>query len=110
MPARPPVSLEELQNYPRMASWFNPRLLTRLLWKVVVSDLFGQYADRRLIVAALDTATEAELVARARKLKLSPDAGGAVWVDFVADLGDVPCGLGIAADAFPDIQVGIVNA
>jgi hypothetical protein len=95
MPARPPVSLEELQHYPRMTSWFNPGLLTKLLWKVIVSDLFGQYADRRLIVAALDTvpepddpAQEPELVKRARKLKLEPDPEGAVWIDFVADLGD----------------------
>lgn len=87
MVAKPPVSLEELGKYPRMTSWFNPRLLAKLLFKVIVSDMFGQYADRRLIVAALDTVSEAELFDRAQ-INLAPDADGAVWIDFVADLGD----------------------
>ena len=39
--------------YPSMAHWFNPVLISKLLWKVIVSDVFGQYADRRLMVAAL---------------------------------------------------------
>jgi len=55
MPIKPPVSLEQLKNYPTMTRWFHPGLLLKLLWRVVVSDLFGQYADRRLMVAALDT-------------------------------------------------------
>ena len=98
-----PISLDELQNYPRMTSWFRPDLLTKLLWRVIVSDLFGQYADRRLIVAALDPVPGDELVHRARQFYpeavfekeedrpptiLNPDQDGAVWVDFVADLGD----------------------
>jgi hypothetical protein len=98
MPVTPPPSLEELAEYPRMAAWFNPVLLTRLLWRVIVSDVFGQYADRRLIVAALDPVTPKELFDRARYFMpgqenqqvwtFSPDADGAVWFDFVADLGD----------------------
>ena len=98
-----PVSLDELQNYPTMTSWFRPGLLTKLLWRVVVSDLVGQYADRRLIVAALDPVPSDELVHRARQFYseavfekaedcqptiFKPDQDGAVWVDFVADLGD----------------------
>ncbi|MDX8540784.1 metallophosphoesterase [Mesorhizobium abyssinicae] len=81
-----------------MTGWFSPGLLLRLLWRVVLSDLFGQYADRRLIVAALDTAPPDELVGRAQQFlpgknneelwTLEPDEDGAVWVDFVADLGD----------------------
>src|SRR4051812_13271492 len=108
--ATPPPPLEKLAKYPRMTAWFNPVLLGRLLWRVVLSDLFGQYADRRLIVAALDTvrseeppqadhpARPNEFVRRARQFMpgepneytctLTPDAEGAVWVDFVADLGD----------------------
>ncbi|CDX21362.1 conserved membrane hypothetical protein [Mesorhizobium plurifarium] len=81
-----------------MTGWFSPGLLLRLLWRVVLSDLFGQYADRRLIVAALDAASQDELVERANQFlpgkdneqlcSLDPDEDGAVWVDFVADLGD----------------------
>jgi hypothetical protein len=97
MPTTPPP-LEELAKYPRMTPWFDPLLLVRLLWRVIVSDLFGQYADRRLIVAALDPVSEDELFDRAQKFlpgheneemwTFSPDAEGALWVDFVADLGD----------------------
>jgi hypothetical protein len=105
--AKPPVSLEELAKYPTMTPWFNPGLLGKLLWRVVVSDLFGQYADRRLIVAALDPVlfdkedrTKSEdLIKRARRFMpgednaevwtFTPDrTDGSVWVDFVADLGD----------------------
>src|SRR5262245_30999826 len=88
MAIRPPVPLDRLKQFPRMTSWFNPGLLLRLLAKVVVSDVFGQYADRRLIVAALDNVPEAKLVERAKSLNLQPDDEGAVWFDFVADLGD----------------------
>jgi hypothetical protein len=98
-----PVSLEVLKTYPRMTSWFRPDLLGKLLWRVIVSDLFGQYADRRLIVAALDAVSKEELLKRARQFYpgtpfdnednrpptvFEPDADGAVWIDFVADLGD----------------------
>src|SRR3954462_9039605 len=93
-----PVPLDVLRDYPTMTSWFRPGLLAKLLWRVIVSDLFGQYADRRLIVAALDTANDRDLVARAQQFMpgkdneevwaLNPNPDGAIWIDFVADLGD----------------------
>jgi hypothetical protein len=98
MPATPPPALERLAKYPKMTSWFRPDVLAKLLWRVIVSDLFGQYADRRLIVAALDTVSDQELVERARQFipgkgnaedwTLTPDSEGAIWIDYVADLGD----------------------
>jgi hypothetical protein len=98
MVATKPPSLQELARYPKMTSWFQPVLLAKLLWRVVVSDLFGQYADGRLIVAALDPVSELELVARAKQFAsenandevwaFTPDASGSVWIDYVADLGD----------------------
>jgi hypothetical protein len=81
------VPLDELKKYPKMTRWFNPRLLSKLLLKVIVSDMFGQYADRRLVMAALDTVPEKELYDRTQ-LNLQLDAKGHVWVDYVADLGD----------------------
>lgn len=87
MAATPPVSLEVLKKYPTMTRWFNPLLLSKLLLKVVVSEMFGQYADRRLIMAALDTLPEKELFDRTQ-LKLPLDADGNLWVDYLADLGD----------------------
>jgi hypothetical protein len=96
--ATPVPSPAKLATYPRMTGWFGPILLTKLLGRVVVSDMFGQYADRRLILAALDTVSPEELVERAQKFlpgkkneqvwTFTPDADGAVWVDFLADLGD----------------------
>jgi hypothetical protein len=98
MPTTKPVSIEELKKYPTMARWFDPRLLAKLLWRVIISDIFGQYADRRLIVAALDPASDEELLDRAKQFEpgegkqelwtFAPDQDGAVWLDFVADLGD----------------------
>jgi hypothetical protein len=70
----PPVSLDELARYPRMTGWFSPPLLVRLVGRVLVSGLFGHYADRRLVIAALDTAPEAELIARARAFLPEPGA------------------------------------
>lgn len=84
-----------LARYPGMTGWFQPTLLARLLRRVIVSETFGWYADRRLIVAALDTAPEAEHVRRARAPvagegpgRVDPDEQGAIWIDYVADLGD----------------------
>jgi hypothetical protein len=81
-----------------MAGWFEPGLLIKLLWRVIVSDVFGQYADRRLVLAALDPVDSKELVRRAQQFMpgndneevwaFTPDAEGAVWIDYVADLGD----------------------
>ena len=83
------VTLEDLQKFPRMAHWFNPLLLGKLLLQVIISGLFGQYADRRLIEAALDTVPDEELVTRADITdRVRPDSTGAVWIDYAADLGD----------------------
>jgi hypothetical protein len=82
--------LKDYKTYPRMVHWFNPVLLLRLLNNVITSAMFGQYADRRLIVAALDNQAPDEHLQRATSLvnKLSPSQDGPVWFDFVADLGD----------------------
>lgn len=82
--------LDDTKTYPRMAHWFDPVLLLKLLNNVVVSSMFGQYADRRLIIAALDTVLPEEHTKRAKdfRSRLTPDKDGAVWIDWVADLGD----------------------
>ncbi len=94
MTATPPPPLDVLARYPRMTGWFQPTLLLRLLRRVVVSETFGQYADRRLLVAALDTVSKKEHLRRARMLmedgpgRIVPDEDGAIWIDYLADLGD----------------------
>jgi hypothetical protein len=82
--------LNDTKTYPRMAHWFNPVLLLQLLNNVVVSSMFGQYADRRLMIAALDTVPPEEHARRAEEFRsrLEPDKDGGVWIDWVADLGD----------------------
>lgn len=82
--------LDDFKKFPRMVRWFNPLLLIKLLNNVITSAMFGQYADRRLIVAALDTVDPKIHEKRARLLredKIIPTEGP-VWFDFVADLGD----------------------
>ena len=68
--ATKPPELEALAKYPKMAAWFDPVLLVRLLWRVILSGMFGQYADRRLIVAALEQKQVVDLYAAARKYHL----------------------------------------
>jgi hypothetical protein len=82
--------LNDTKSYPRMAHWFNPVLLLQLLNNVVVSSMFGQYADRRLMIAALDTVPPEEHAKRAEefRMRLKPDEKGGSWIDWVADLGD----------------------
>jgi hypothetical protein len=78
----------DLPRLPHMTGWFEPVLLLKLLLRVIVSDVFGQYADRRLMEAALDPATKDDHVARARIGDFEKDTDGAIWIDFVSDLGD----------------------
>lgn len=79
-----------------MVSWYDPRLLARIGIRTIISAVFGQYADQRLIQAVTDPATDADLVRRYDyctepnnpDLCLPADGDGAVWVDYIADLGD----------------------
>jgi hypothetical protein len=87
--AKPKTPVEELRGFPGMVRWFNPPLLLDTARQAIASALFGQYADRRLIQAALDTSGDNQCAARADLSKtIQPRADGNVWVDFVADLGD----------------------
>lgn len=86
--ADPKTPAEALRDYPGMVRWFNPPLLLDTARQAIASALFGQYADRRLIQAALDT-TGDQCAARADlSNNVQPRADGTIWVDFVADLGD----------------------
>ncbi len=78
-----------------MVDWFDPELLAKVGVRSVLSATIGSYTDQRLIQAATDQATEDELKARydysdtgKPSERLKPDASGAVWVDYIADLGD----------------------
>lgn len=89
--APPPVS-----GMPFMTAWYGPRALTQTGIRDFVSRVIGQYADQRVLQAAVDRPYLAQLVARydysdplaAPEQVLPADADGAVWVDYVSDSGD----------------------
>lgn len=62
-----------------MVDWLAPGQLAQTGIKAVISDIFGSYADKRDVMAALDPGPRLDdLYARE----------GELWLDFVADLGD----------------------
>src|SRR5262249_25818406 len=82
---------------PQMVSWYDPRLLARVGIRTLVSSVFGQYADQRLMQAVTDTAEGAELIGRddycankggGPQQWLRVGETGAYWIDYIADVGD----------------------
>jgi hypothetical protein len=66
-----------------MVRWFSPAVLFTSAMRVVVSTLFGEYADKRDFQAALDPEPGPPMAYGA-----ADEEDGALWLDFVADLGD----------------------
>lgn len=84
-----PDNLFNKADYPGMVHWFSPKVLFNVVRKVLTSTVFAQYADRRLIHASLDPFTAESLIERCGgELGICGSKKGAVWVDYVADLGD----------------------
>jgi hypothetical protein len=79
---------QRLRSMPGMVRWFSPLVLLRTARQAIDSALFGQYADRRLMQAALDPLSSNIVARNDLSQSVRPDEDGAVWVDFVADLGD----------------------
>lgn len=79
---------EHLSQFPGMTGWFEPKLLLKLLLNVIVSQMFGQYADRRLVHAALDKQSPTESRDGTDVTKETKRDDGDVWIDYIADLGD----------------------
>jgi hypothetical protein len=82
---------------PQMVSWYDPRLLARVGVRTIVSSVFGQYADQRLMQAVTDPCDDRELCLRYDysnpssddpNHRLTLDPSGALWIDYVADVGD----------------------
>lgn len=82
----PPPNLLTL---PTMVSWYGPRALWSTALRAIVSATFGQYADQRVMQAAVDYVHYSELIERYNYSALPPMAGTeGVWVDYIADTGD----------------------
>jgi hypothetical protein len=80
-----------------MVSWYDPRLLARVGVRTMVSSVFGQYADQRLMQAVTDPCDDKELCRRYdysdpklsdKNRRIAADESGAFWIDYVADVGD----------------------
>jgi len=81
-----------LKALPRMVRWYSPSHLISTGWRSVVSEIFGQYADQRIMQATIDGFTP-EMIQQVVARDNYSDArdlgdGNTVWIDYVADLGD----------------------
>jgi hypothetical protein len=92
-----PVRQLRLGRLPKMVSWYDPRLLARVGIRTIVSSVFGQYADQRLMQAVTDPADDREIGRRYDygdpkapdpHRRIAADESGAFWIDYVADVGD----------------------
>src|SRR5690606_7384167 len=62
----------------KMVDWFDPRQLAFTATKTVISGIFGNFADRREMQAALDPGLEPH------DFSDRPE----ICIDFISDLGD----------------------
>ena len=92
-----PLRQLRMGHLPKMVSWYDPRLLARVGIRTMVSSVFGQYADQRLMQAVTDPCDDRELCRRYDysnleagdpQHRVAADASGAIWIDYVADVGD----------------------
>ena len=92
-----PLRQLRMGRLPKMVSWYDPRLLGRIGVRTIVSSVFGQYADQRLMQAVTDPCDDKQLCARYDysdtkatdpKKHIPVDASETFWIDYVADLGD----------------------
>lgn len=91
------IAVENFKKLPGMSHWFSPRVLLDAARRAIISKIFANYSDGRLINAALDTYPDSTLFARCIPKKtrkddqvteIKPNQKGEVWIDYVADLGD----------------------
>lgn len=96
-----PLRQLRMGRLPKMVSWYDPRLLARIGIRTIISSVFGQYADQRLMQAVTDPCTDDELRCRydysktdgpaegeTGQNRLALDESGAFWIDYVSDVGD----------------------
>jgi hypothetical protein len=92
-----PIQRLRSGEVPGMVGWYEPRLLARVGMRTIISSVFGQYADQRLIQAATDVAPIETIINRYNYSDVrseDPDRrvalgeNGAFWIDYIADIGD----------------------
>lgn len=86
---KPKVDISKL---PGMVSWYSPSLLAETGSRHLISRIFGQFADQRIMQATVDGFTPSILTTVAKRYDYSNKpqytSDGAFWVDYVSDLGD----------------------
>jgi hypothetical protein len=84
LPSTRPGGIEEIgfERMP-MVRWLSPRVLIDAGLRVIVSTLFGEYSDKREFQVVLDPPPSTPLA-----YGPADEQQGALWLDFVADLGD----------------------
>lgn len=89
------VDLEQdvdISKLPGMVAWYSPALLVETGSRHLISRIFGQFADQRIMQATVDGFTPAILATVVKRYDYSnkPEytSEGAFWVDYVSDLGD----------------------
>ncbi len=90
------LNFSDDKKFKKMVGWFDVTVLIDAAKRAVLSSLFGEYADKRLIHAALedveclrnvneDESQKFDLDVRDKIGKSEEDG---IWIDYVADLGD----------------------
>lgn len=81
-----------IAKLPGMVNWYSPGLLAQTGGRHVLSGIFGQFADQRILQATIDGFSKPALTEVAKRYDYSRHpsfaTGGPVWVDYIADLGD----------------------
>lgn len=70
-----------------MSHWYDPVPLARVAIRVVISSVFGAFADRRELVAAVNPVSS-DPFDRAHDYQDDANDLGEFWFDFLADTGD----------------------
>lgn len=83
------ADLKNRKKFRDMTKWFDPSVLVQSGIQAVLTSVFAQYADGRPLQALLDNVSNDTLKDRYDLRKeLKTDEDGAIWIDYVADLGD----------------------
>jgi hypothetical protein len=77
--------MEKKYQRAKMVNWFEPAMLFQTGIKSVVSNLFGNYADKREMEAALPDNTSTQDWDKLRKEYIGKEE---IWIDFISDTGD----------------------
>lgn len=90
----PPITNSDNFKPAKMVRWFNPVLLLKAGIKLVVSNIFGNFADRREIMAALDNRSGRDACDSTLDFRKTIEEYCAkqfekeIWVDFISDTGE----------------------